>query len=236
MAVATPTAHDFGGDDTDNSTTTTNSKTFTANRLYCLWIGSRTGITANPNIPTCTGGNVTWGSIANGTKVIDDTSSSRRRMTLLYGICSSTTTGTLGIDFGGQTQTSDIWILEEIASGFDATTPIVQAANAYSMSAVTSITATLAAFGSANNATYGCFGVSNGTRDPSPGSGFATITPFVTSAEAGVGLETEFRVDNDTTVDFTFGSDSELGCIGVEIKAAAAAVTARELAILGVGN
>lgn len=221
MAVATPTNLTKGGTTTDANNFNTASVTFTANRLYILTVNTRTGISANPNQPTATGGNVTWVVPTNGSEVIDTTSSSRRRLTVLCGICSSTTTGAVNIALGGQTQETAGWIIDEIASGFDSSGTIVQAAKNNSQVAVTSITATLAAFGSASNATYGAFGCSNGTTNPTAGSGFATVTENTDAGGDGnLGLETEFRADNDTTVDFTFSSDSELGCIGIEIKAA----------------
>lgn len=225
MAVSTPTNLTKGGSTTDATSIATASVTFTANRLYILTVNSRTGISANPNQPTASGGNVTWVVPTNGSEVIDTTSSSRRRLTTLYGICSSTTTGAVTIDFGGQSQETFGWIIDEITSGFDSSGTIVQAAKNNSQTAVTSITATLGAFGSANNATYGAFGVSNGTNTPTAGTGFTLVT---TNTDAGgdgnLSLDTEFRADNDTTVNFTFSSDSELGCIGLEIKASATTV------------
>jgi hypothetical protein len=220
VSVATPTNLTKGGSTTDATSIDTASVTFTANRLYILTVNSRTGITADPNQPTATGGNVTWVVPTNGSEIIDTTSASRRRLTLLYGICSSTTSGAVTIDFGGQSQETFGWIIDEIASGFNATTPVVQAAKNNSQVAVTSVTATLAAFGSSYNATYGVAGFSNGTITSTAGSGFTLVT---TNTDAGgdgnLGLDTEFRATNDTTVDVSFASDAENGIIGIEIKA-----------------
>lgn len=221
MAVATPTTLTSGTKTVDATTATTASVTVTAGRLYMFTVVSKTEISTDPNQPTITGNGLTVAQVpTNGTQVIDSTSSSRRRHTLLWAYCASTSTGTFTIDFGGQTQVTSGWAIDEIASGFFSTTPIVQAAKNLSLTAVTSITATLGAFSSTLNATYGSFGVSNGTNNPTAGSGFATVTSVQDSVEGNLGLETEFRVDNDTTVDFTFSSDSELGVIGCEIRAA----------------
>ena len=225
MAVATPTTLTKGGTTTDGVTGTTASVTFTSGRLYILTVNTRTGITADPTQPTAAGGNVVWVVPTNGSEVIDQTSASRRRLTLLYGVCTSTTTGTVVITTGVQTQETFGWIIDEITSGFDTGTPVVQAAKNNSQTAVTSITATLADFSSSNNATYGACGFSNGTITPTAGTGFTLVT---TNTDAGgdgnLSLDTEFRSDNDTSVDVTFASDSENGIIGIEIKATAAVV------------
>lgn len=86
----------------------------------------------------------------------------------------------------------------------------------------TTLSINLAAFGSVNNATAGYFasGHDATTRYTfTPGTGFTEIHD--TGAEF-VDVGTQWRVDNDTTVDTTVSAASNLAGIAIEIKAAAA--------------
>lgn len=125
-------------------------------------------------------------------------------------------TGVLTIDFGGgNTQTACVWALEEF-SGVDTTTDdgIVQTATGTGTS-VTPL-ATLAAFGSASNATFGInANVSDTTT--TPGTGFTEIVD-ISSATPVACLQTQWRVDNDTTSDGTITS-AAWGAIAAEVMA-----------------
>ncbi len=227
MAVATPTNLTKSGSSTGASSYNTASVSPGANRLQLLTVASRTGITANSNQPTVTGCGLTWVAIA--TVVYDDTSSSRKRVTLFRALGASPSSGALTIDFGGQSQTHCQWNLDESASGFDTSGTngsgaIVQSVtNKDSAGTATTLTGTLAAFGSANNATYGACVNGGASSSLTQGSGFTKIADDFTSANLDV--MTEFRSDNDTTVDFSCASGDELGIIAIEIKASGTAFT-----------
>ena len=100
--------------------------------------------------------------------------------------------------------------------------------------AVTSASVTLAAFGSADNATYGMFGRAN-NEAITQGSGFTLIhNPF--GATPNTSLMTEFRNDNDTGVDASWVTSSNCRGIAVEIKNAVAGGTVRRrMPLLNVG-
>lgn len=223
-----------GKSSADATSYATASGNFVAGRLYLIAFSSRTGITANPNQPTASGAGITWVVPTNGSVVFDTTSSSRRRLTVFYGLCTADQAGAITIDEGGQTQTAATWTIEEV-TGHNTTTPVVQAANNQSQSNVTSLTATLAAFANANNPTFGAFG-DPGSIVPVAGSGFYDVGAARDRTENSVSVNTEFKPTNDTTVDWSFATALEIGCIGVEINAASVvAATAKQLSALGVG-
>jgi hypothetical protein len=76
--------------------------------------------------------------------------------------------------------------------------------------------ATLAAFGSTNNATFGALSNISDTTT-TPGTNFTEFTDTATATPV-VCLETEWFVGNDTTVDGTITS-AAWGAVAVEIKA-----------------
>lgn len=202
---------------------TTSSITPTSNKLLLLTVASRTGISTNPNQPTVSGNGLTW--VAIDTRVYDDTSSSRRRITLFRAMGASPTSGAVTIDFGGQSQTNYTAVIDQITgmdtSGTNGSGAIVQSANNYDASAtVTSLAVTLAGFGSSNNATYGTFANGYGGATATVGSGF---TKYGEVADSGstIKLVSEFKTANDTSVDFSVGAGeaSEIGGIAIEIKA-----------------
>lgn len=225
MAVAVTNI--LGGTDEDgNSSSTTASFTPSANKLQFLTVGSRTGITADPNQPTVTGDGLTW--VVVNSVVYDTTSASRRRQTVFRALGASPSTGSLTIDFGGQNQTDVVWILDE-ASGMDTTGTngsgaVVQSVtNKDETGTATSLTVTLAAFGSADNATYGSFGWDGSTSTGTQGSGFTLLK---TQNDTGTDISslTEFKNTNDTSVDATFSpAVGVVGGIAIEIKAATVA-------------
>jgi len=228
------------GSDTDgNSSSTTASVTLTASRLYILTVVSRTGITANPNQPTATSTGATWVVDTNGSVVFDTTSSSRKRITVLRTMVGSNQTGAITIDFGGQNQTDVGWSIEEYTgtdtTGTNGSGAIVQVVNNFSSAgAGGTLTATLAAFGSSNNATVGAY--STDSVSASAGSGFSVVKNF--DVGTSFSLLDEFNSGNDTSVDASCPAlaGTSAGIIGIEIKAAAttAIKTVNGLAIASV--
>jgi len=130
--------------------------------------------------------------------------------------------GTITFDTTGQDQENFSWIIDQV-TGSDTSTPIVQnvAADGGDASG-TSLSITLAAFSDVNNGTYGAFGGSNDTGNCTPGSGFAELAD-ITHTDAGYGIRaTEWRNDNDTSVDITYSASVRREGIAMEIKVAAA--------------
>jgi len=202
---------------------TTASTSPGANKLELLWVYS-IAATA-PNIPTITWNSATWAQI--------DTqldSSGLRRITLFRSLTASPSSGTGTIGFAGQTQQGACWSYVEYTgidtSGTNGSGAIVQSAKNASAGNATSLTVTLAAFGSASNATAGGFGIPlNTASQPTVGSGF-TATGQANQGSTNTSIGSEFNAGNDTTVDMTSGAASIpwVG-IAVEIKVASSTVT-----------
>lgn len=215
------------GTDTDGgSGSTTASVTLTANCIVYLRVNSRTGITTNPNQPTATSTGATW--VAVNSIVYDTTSSSRKRLTVLRTMVGSNQTGTIAIDFGGQNQTDVEWSVETSdatvdTSGTNGSGATVQSAVGTDADGGT-ITVTLAAFGSSDNATYGAFANDSGTGTMTAGSGFAALG---VNAGAVFNGGMEWKNSNDTSVDAVFDavSGATSGGIAIEVKAAASSTT-----------
>lgn len=224
-----------GADIDGGSSSTSASISPGANRLVLATIDQRTGITADPNQPTATGNGLTW--VVVNSIVYDTSSSSRKRVTVLRAMGASPSAGAVTFDFGGQNNTDVHWTIEECTgmdtSGTNGSGAIVQSVTAKDETgSASSLTVTLAGFGSADNATFGGFGVSTETGY-AVGSGFTlkgTSNTFAGSSR----VISEFRSDNDTSVDITM-TGSLVGGVAIEVKAAVAGATIRNhMSLLGV--
>lgn len=225
------------GSATDASSYATASITPSANRLYLATVSSRTGITVNPNQPTLTGAGLTWDVV--DTVVYDDTSSSRRRLTTFRAMGSGSA-GALTFDFGGQTQTSADWVVDELqnvdTSGSNGAGAIVQhVTNFDDTGTATTLTTTLAAFSSSSNATYGAAGFGNPPNASTAGSGFTKLGDFQ-EGEGGSRVTSEFKATNDTTVDMSFAAGGEIGIIALEIKVFTPTFTKTQSAVARIAN
>lgn len=194
----------------------TASITPTANRAILIWVANvRTAGTSN--IPTLTGNGLTWVQVAT---VLAGTTD---RLTLLRTMGASPSAGAVTIDFAGQTQAYCMWSISEWdgvnTGGTNGSAAIVQAAT-NAQSSVTALTVTLGAFTAPANATAGGVYVSSIAENIVPGTGFTELGEIQDASELAV-LESEWRADNDPTVDWswTTGSNNALG-IAVEIAAA----------------
>lgn len=206
-----------GQDGTDDPDAVVDSATYTAGRLYLLTLCSRADA-VQPTISSIsapTGSGITWTIIGAANNF--DASGSRRTMFLYRGVPSSTVTSDFTITWGA-TQTAKTWAVDEVTgmdtTGTQGSGAIVQQVPG-SGAGVTSLSITLAAFTSANNATYGAFG-NSGEGALSAGSGFTRIGNQQLSGEAGLG--TEYLIGNDTSVDMSNGT-MDIGGIAIEIKA-----------------
>ncbi len=212
MAI-TQTVLTSSANTTDATSWTTASISPTANRLVLAAVSS--SLAAGPAVPTLTGNGLTW------VQVNSRTYAGNRRVTVFRAMGASPTTGTVVIDFAGVTQLAAAWIFSEYdgvdTSGTNGSGAIVQSVIATGTSAAPA--ATLAAFGSTSNATYGAFSVNNT-------SGFTGEFAEVADVNvSGLGsLMAEWRNDNDTSVTATCTS-GDWGVVAIEIKAGAASLT-----------
>lgn len=215
------------GSNVDATSYTTASISPTSGNLVLLWVYS---ISASaPNTPTVTGAGLTWVAVAN-----TGDGSSLRKISLFRAM-GTVTPGTLTIDFAAQTQTGAAWSIVQYTgmdtTGTDGSGAIVQSVTNNTAGAnATSLTITLAAFASSNNATAGGFGIPLNTAAlPAAGSGF-TATGQVNQSTPNLSIGSEFNAGNDTTVDMNAGAASiPWAGIATEIKQAVAGGTPTNL-------
>ena len=235
MAIAA-TKLTSGQDSDGGNTATTASVTPTANNLLLLTVTSKINTSTEPNDATATGNGLTWEKV--NSSYHDTGGTSRKKTTLLRSMGASPSAGAITIAFGGENQDNITWSLSELSgvdtSGTNGSGAIVQSANNKQETGGTSLTVTLAAFSSTSNATWGSFGSGGGSGVVmTAGTGFTLIDQVNSGTTHSQG--TEFRVDNDTTVNITTDIGTSIGGIAVEVKAAPVASTVRHLALLGIG-
>ena len=231
MAI-TATALTSGESAADDTAYVTASITPTANRLVLVAVASRVS-TSPPESPTLSGNGLTWVEVG----TITGTGASTRRITLFRSMGAAPSAGAITIDFAGNIQIGAAWSVVEFAgidtSGANGAGAIVQTAT-NNVGAATSLTVTLAAFSSADNGAYGAF-FAGANEVQSAGAGFTELDDVGTTGEP-LRCHTEWRVDNDTTVDASSASSTGRGGVAVEIKAAGVggAIASRRL-LVGVG-
>lgn len=189
---------------------TTASITPTANRLVLALVGSDVS-SGTPNIPTLTGNGLTWveaGTLLSGTQ----------RVTLFRGMKSSgLSAGTVVIDFAGQTQTGAGWSISEYSGvntgGTDGSAAIRQITPGSGTGTSGSIG--LGSFSDAADGTFGGF-VHNANESSTQGSGF-TLNGSTMHAAPGRSYMSEWRADNDSTVDASWTTSAAWFGIAAEV-------------------
>jgi hypothetical protein len=173
-----------------------------------------------------TGNGLTWVEVAKVGVALNSGSNYNAQLSLYRAMGASPSAGAITINVGFNC-VSCAWSLIEFSgidtSGTNGSGAIVQSVT-NTASTVTSITGTLSAFSSAGNATYGAFGASDSGGVPrtfTAGTGYTEIHDTGSTFSA---VFTEFRSDNDTTVDATASASTNIGVIAVEIKANTSAV------------
>ena len=204
-----------GHDPTNTSTFTTASIAPAPNALVTVAVLSHQSSAAVPD-PTVTGAGMTWQVVAS---VAYDGTTPLDRLTIYRAMSASPGSGPLTIKTSA-TVSNCQWIVSQWTgasqSGTNGSGAIVQTGSATG-AAVTTLTASLAAFASPNDVAYGVFGIAANTAVASPGSGFTTIDQQP-SGESSVGdLFGEWAV-NLPAVTATWTS-KPAGALGVEIKA-----------------
>lgn len=211
-----------GGSSTDLSTYTTDSVTPTGNALVLVYV-SNWQTSADPDVPTISGNDLTYVQIATATNADGVT---RNRTTVFRALESSPTAGIVTIDFAGTSQIAGGWSVDECTGidigGTDGEDAIVQSATeSAGCDNVATCTVTLAAFGSVNNATYGAFATS---RDDavSGGTDFTVLSSDTTASSPTRSRLVEWTAANDTSVDADNGDvGTDWSAVAIEIKAAA---------------
>ncbi|HXJ32144.1 MAG TPA: Ig-like domain-containing protein, partial [Gemmatimonadales bacterium] len=205
-----------GHDPTNTSTFTTASIAPAANALVTIAVLTHQASAAAPD-PTLTGGGMTsWQVVAS---VAYDGATPLDRLTIFRGMSAAPGSGPITIQTS-VTVSNCQWVVSQWSgvnqSGTNGSGAIAQT-NSATGAAVTTLTPTLAAFVSANDAAYGVFGVASATSVVTAGSGFTTIDQQP-SGESTVGdLFAEWAV-NKPAVTATWPSKNA-GGLAVEIKA-----------------
>jgi hypothetical protein len=201
---------------TDGTTFNTASITPGANRLIlCLDQGRKdTGTGAQSTITGC---GLTWVQLA--TVILGTT----RRINISRALGASPSTGQVTITYANSQEWS-LWQVVEVdgvdTSGTNGSGAIVGSPVTDSSSSATTLSLTLPAFASANNAAFGFF-VHTTNQVKTPGSGFTELVDFGLADVAGTGFQSEYKL-NSTTVDASWATTSGALAIAIEIAAAAA--------------
>lgn len=204
-------------DDTDAGSYTTASVSFVANRLYLLSVASHGSPSLAHSIVAS--GTLTLVEIAN--IQFNTIASPSKRISVWRTMPSSNTTTTIQWDNNGGSMSHGFWSIEEFdgvdTSGTFGSGAIVQSATNRADTG-SSLTVTLAAFGSATNAGYGWF-VRAENQDMTEGSGFTKLSEITGAESPTTSTLSEWKI-NDTTVDCSFATSGANAGIAVEIKEA----------------
>jgi len=226
MAV-THTLLTAGNSETDGASFSTASISPSTDKLLLVDVAAE-AVTANDNVqPTLTGCGVTWvvvqsliGSSGGGS---GGEQYSRQTMFRAMG---TPTTGVLTLDFDSHNQTAVLWSVCEKGnvdtSGTNGSGAIVQ--SAVNDASAASLSVILAAFSNGGNATHGAYhAVIEATGlTITNGTGFTEETEQTADLSGGwyATQQTQYRNDNDTTVDITLSATVEsVTGIAIEIKA-----------------
>ena len=169
MAVIATDIYGAGAASTNQMTSP--SLSFSTDYLCVAEVFS-THASATPNEPTVSGAGRTWTKIS--TKL---DASSRNRITLFRSM-QAASSGAMTIDFGGQTQANAKYHFSEYGNvdtgGTNGSAAVVQVVENTNAGTQTGLTVTLAAFGSASNATSGSI-IRSITTAATTGSGFSSL-------------------------------------------------------------
>lgn len=170
--------------------------------------------------PAVAGNGLTWVEIAN--VAYATIAAQTARLAFFRAMGASPSSGTIVITFPA-TVAAVIWSVFEFdgvdTSGSNGSGAVVQSAT-NRVDSASSLIVTLASFGNSNNGACGCFATSTNNTG-TEGTGFSLIAQD-TETSPSIMLGTEWRNDNDTSVDMSFSSSNRIGGIAFEIKAAAA--------------
>lgn len=214
------------------ATSTTASISPSSNKLVLMAVfWAQAGNPADGE-PSVSGASMTWDQVT-----IEKGNS--RGIKLFRALSASPGSGALTISFTGSTPNWCAWTIAEFGevdtTGSNGINAVVQSVDGTNGGSSTSLTLTLAAFSSTDNATAGFFGF-GGTNNVAGGAGFTELGSIEGTSQPA--MLSEWRSDNDTTVDATKegGADDIYGA-AVEIKFVASSTTGTNArkSLLGVG-
>ena len=213
QAQMTATALTSAYSSTDATSYTTASISPPGERLIVAFVTSRLGTT--PNAPTLTGNGLTWVQI-------NTTAAQNERQSLFRATGPAPTSGTVTIDFAGQTQTSAawhfLWINGADVSG--AGSRAIGQSNTTSGANVTTLTVTLSAFADPSNRPLAGFGKGQNTQDNTPESGWVEPTTEVGGTPSGLTASVQWNQNSaDATATVSWASGADGGGVAVEIRA-----------------
>lgn len=180
--------------------------------LLALVNGLRNSTLDNP-APTCAGLGLTWVEVGTVQYQHGGAGPQRTRMSI-FAAFGSGSTGSVSFTFP-QTQARATFAVVQ----FNDTVQSIAAVHGLVINpqeTSTNPVATLAAFGSPDNATFGAAGWSVGDPTVTEGTGFTELSEN-RLAPNGTGLQTEFRDDPDTSVDVTYGAAVHNVMFGMEL-------------------
>lgn len=223
MAIS-PTSLTSGTSATNSTSYATASISPTANRLVIVDVYGQALTAANAAAPSgISGAGLTFVKLVDRANTTNGPSLSR-----WYAMSASPSSGALTITFAN-TQANALWSVYELAGAETSGSNGANAVNGNTASAenmtgtVASVTATLAAFASANNGAL-CATLSikaSPAATCTPDTGWSEIHDInMTEGAFGFGLETQWRADNDTTAQGTWSANAAVMTIASEIIAA----------------
>lgn len=216
MARVTATLLTSNYDNVDGTVYSTATITPSANNLILLYTAARKSATPRPLPPTASGNGLTWVGFATVAHTGNLTSSA-----IFRALGTSPSTGVVSIEWPETVIGCGYSVIEFAnvdGSGTNGSDAVVQFKTQAMLSGSTVITANLDAFTDERNATYGGFAIQL-NQNVNPGDGFTEVSDNSGTTPDFVHAS-EFRNDNDTSVDFTWTtSHATGGMIAVEIKA-----------------
>lgn len=171
---------------------------------------------ADPGTPTVVGGGSHAYTHINGT-----VANTRRRISVFRAQSSSYTAGAITATYAGNVRGA-IQVVEFTGdidtSGTNGSGSVVQSAVNAVDGTDTSGTVSLAAFGSADNLSFGAFWHLTNAESISPGTGYTEIGEVLTTAVGTI--QSEYKVGDDDP-DASWATGAGWGAVGIEVKAAA---------------
>jgi hypothetical protein len=222
--VATQTLLTANNHDSDLSSYATASVSPGANELITVMVLSR-AVSGTTNAPTLSGNGLTY--------VQEETGVDGNRVSCFRAMGASPSAGAITIDFAGQTQMYCYWKVVAWGSvdtgGTNGSAAVVQSVFAKDTATNAGLTITLAAFGSASNATYGAVRAGEAIT---PGSGFTEISESTGDAI----FEDQWKNSSDTSVDWSWTSNGAFALgIAIEIKTATSTTYTQSLPVTALG-
>lgn len=207
-----------GSDITNQKIYTTASIAPAANALVTVAVIGHTSTAASAS-PTITGGGMTaWVEVA--TITFNTIGTPLKRMSIFRAMSAAPGSGPVTISFP-TTESNAAWIVSQWTgvdqTGTNGSGAIVQTAT-NGADAVSSIGATLAALGSANNVAYGVVGTNGSALGVNPGSGFTEISEQKPAEGTSTILEALFAA-NQTAPSASWSGTFAAAILAVEIKA-----------------